>query len=58
MGFATGSDGAQIFYKDWGSGLPVAFSHGWPLTVDSWEAQMLFLVSRQSRREQSDGGHR
>jgi pimeloyl-ACP methyl ester carboxylesterase len=34
-------DGTQIYYKDWGLGLPVAFSHGWPLSSDSWEAQML-----------------
>lgn len=39
----TSKDGASIFYKDWGSGKPVVFSHGWPLTADAWDAQMLFL---------------
>lgn len=39
----TTKDDASIFYKDWGSGRPVVFSHGWPLTADAWDAQMLFL---------------
>lgn len=42
-------DGAQIYYKDWGSGTPVVFSHGWPLNSDSWEDQMVFLASRGYR---------
>ena len=45
----TTSDGAQIFYKDWGSGQPVLFSHGWPLSADTWDAQMVFL-GRQGYR--------
>lgn len=49
MGFITAADGAQIFYKDWGSGPPVVFSHGWPLNSDSWESQMLFLASHGYR---------
>jgi len=36
-------DGTEIFYKDWGKGAPVVFSHGWPLTADAWDAQMLFI---------------
>lgn len=42
-------DGTEIFYKDWGHGAPVVFSHGWPLTADAWDAQMLFLASKGSR---------
>jgi len=43
MSFITTRDGTQIHYKDWGSGPPILFSHGWPLTGDAWESQMLFL---------------
>ncbi|MGE0279905.1 MAG: alpha/beta fold hydrolase [Rhizobiaceae bacterium] len=39
----TTTDGTGIFYKDWGDGPPVVFSHGWPLTADAWDAQMVFL---------------
>jgi non-heme chloroperoxidase len=49
MSFLTMKDGTQIFYKDWGTGQPVVFSHGWPLNSDSWESQMLFLASNGYR---------
>jgi len=39
----TTQDGTSIYYKDWGTGQPITFSHGWPLTADAWDAQMLFL---------------
>jgi len=45
----TTKDGTEIYYKDWGSGRPVVFSHGWPLTGDDWDRQMLFLGERGFR---------
>lgn len=45
----TTRDGTQIFYKDWGKGQPIVFSHGWPLSADDWDAQMLFFGQRGYR---------
>ena len=45
----TTKDGTQIYYKDWGTGRPVVFSHGWPLTADAWEGQMVYLGERGYR---------
>ncbi|HET6308000.1 MAG TPA: alpha/beta hydrolase [Rhodopila sp.] len=45
----TSKDGTEIFYKDWGSGQPIVFSHGWPLSADDWDAQMLFFLGKGFR---------
>jgi non-heme chloroperoxidase len=66
--FITVKDGTQIFFKDWGKGKPVVFSHGWPVTADCWNPQMLFLRQRgyrviahdrrgHGRSSQPDEGH-
>src|SRR5688572_23599263 len=49
MNTITTEDGTQIFYKDWGKGQPVVFSHGWPLTADAWDEQMVFLAENGFR---------
>jgi non-heme chloroperoxidase len=64
----TTGDGVEIFYKDWGAGQPIVFSHGWPLSADDWDAQMLFFLGKgfrviahdrrgHGRSTQTDGGH-
>ena len=45
MPIVTTKDGIEIFYKDWGKGQPIVFSHGWPLSADDWDAQMLFFLN-------------
>jgi non-heme chloroperoxidase len=68
MGTITTTDGTEIFYKDWGSGQPIVFSHGWPLSADDWDGQMLFFLSHgyrvialdrrgHGRSSQTSGGH-
>jgi non-heme chloroperoxidase len=64
----TTKDETEIFYKDWGTGQPIVFSHGWPLSSDDWDAQMLFFLDKgfrviahdrrgHGRSSQTDGGH-
>jgi len=49
MSTITTKDGVEIFYKDWGKGQPIVFSHGWPLSGDDWDAQMMFFLSQGYR---------
>ena len=49
MSTITVKDGTTIYYKDWGKGQPIVFSHGWPLSSDDWDAQMLFFLQRGYR---------
>lgn len=64
----TTKDGTEIFYKDWGTGQPIVFSHGWPLSSDDWDAEMLFFLQQgyrvigvdrrgHGRSTQTSGGH-
>src|SRR3984893_14248659 len=64
----TTKDGIEIYYKDWGKGQPIVFSHGWPLSADDWDNQMMFFLQHgfrviahdrrgHGRSSQSDGGH-
>ena len=49
MNTVTTGDGVEIYYKDWGQGQPIVFSHGWPLSADDWDAQMLFFLGKGYR---------
>src|SRR6266480_7039389 len=49
MPIITTKDGVEIFYKDWGGGQPIVFSHGWPLSADDWDGQMLFFLGKGYR---------
>jgi len=49
MSFITTKDGTEIYYKDWGTGQPIVFHHGWPLSADDWDTQMLFFLERGYR---------
>ena len=49
MSYVTTQDGTRIFYKDWGQGQPIVFSHGWPLSADDWDGQMLFFLQQGFR---------
>ena len=68
MSTLTVKDGTQIYYKDWGSGQPIVFHHGWPLSGDDWDAQMIFFLNKgfrviahdrrgHGRSSQASGGH-
>ncbi|MFH9084084.1 alpha/beta fold hydrolase [Streptomyces sp. NPDC017673] len=60
MAFATAKDGTQIYYKEWGSGPPVVFSHGWPLIADAWDPQLKLMADNGFRAVAHDrrGGGR
>ena len=49
MSFVKTKDGVEVFYKDWGKGQPIVFSHGWPLSADDWDAQMMFFLNQGYR---------
>ena len=49
MNSITVKDGTEIYYKDWGTGQPIVFHHGWPLSADDWDSQMLFFLLRGYR---------
>src|SRR5207244_11774676 len=49
MGMVTTADGTEIFYKDWGKGQPLFFHHGWPLSADDWDNQMMFFLAQGYR---------
>src|SRR5687767_8817698 len=49
MSYVKTKDGVEIFYKDWGSGQPIVFHHGWPLSSDDWDAQIMFFLSKGFR---------
>ncbi len=49
MSTITTKDGTQIYYKDWGKGQPIVFTHGWPLSADDWDTQMLFFLKHGRR---------
>jgi len=49
MSFITTKDGTQLYYKDWGTGQPIVFHHGWPLSADDWDTQMLFFLEHGYR---------
>ena len=51
MPTVTTNDGTEIFYKDWGTGQPLFFHHGWPLSADDWDAQMMFFLRARLSRD-------
>ena len=53
MGTVTTKDGTEIFYKDWGKGQPLFFHHGWPLSADDWDSQMMFFLAQGLPRDRA-----